>query len=78
MSKSQYFMKQCVLRKSYMAGYHVTTSWIPEKFAIKGTYVKLKGDDGWLIESVGDRRISAEECNRKSQEHKKIPTYGTK
>jgi hypothetical protein len=80
MSKQEYYMKQCVLRKSVESGHRHTTSWLPERYSKVGNIVQLKDNDewvgGWEIISVGDRKITAEECNRKSQEHKKIPTYG--
>jgi len=73
------FMKQCVLRKTYDdVGYRVTTSWLPEKFAVVGTYVKLKDDDGWLVESVGNKRMTSEECSQNSREHTKMSTYQRK
>jgi len=40
---------QCKMRK----GSTEATSWIPEKFAKKGKYLKLKGDNGWQVISVG-------------------------
>lgn len=52
MSKTFYY-RQCQLEK----GCTITTSWIPEKFAIKGKCVKLKKkndewDDGWTVREV--------------------------
>jgi len=47
--------KQCILRR----GDAVMTSWIPERYAVKGKVLKLKDRetkvwrDGWVVESVG-------------------------
>jgi hypothetical protein len=51
-----------------------TTSFIPERFARKGKYLKLKGIDGrwvdgWRVESVGVRMLSSEASER-SQDYK--------
>ena len=40
--------KQCRIQK----GISFQMSWIPEKHAIVGHFVKLKGDDGWQIVKV--------------------------
>lgn len=32
-------------------------SWIPEKYAKVGKYVKLKDDDGWEVIEVGTKKI---------------------
>jgi len=40
---------QCKLRK----GDITTTTWIPEKYAIKGKYIKLLDDNGWEVLEVG-------------------------
>jgi len=40
---------QCELKK----GNTFTTSWIPEKYAKKGKFIKLKEDDGWEVIHVG-------------------------
>lgn len=66
--------RQCRLQK----GPFHTTSWIPEKFAIKGKYVKLKKegstgnkkwDNGWLVVEVGSR-MREEEVLVRSQDYK--------
>ena len=40
-------MRQCRLRKYNR--YQI--AWIPAKFAVKGKYIRLHDDDGWLVES---------------------------
>jgi len=40
--------KQCKLQKGIAFQY----SWLPEKFAKVGEYVKLKDDDGWQVVAV--------------------------
>lgn len=40
---------QCTMMK----GRSRQTAWIPSHFAIRGNFVKLKGDDGWEITDVG-------------------------
>ena len=63
------FFRQCILTKKsgmdtspYVPTeiYSRLTSWIPEQFAHRGNYVKLKQDDGswedgWQISEVGTR-----------------------
>ncbi|MBD3405053.1 MAG: hypothetical protein GF411_02820 [Candidatus Lokiarchaeota archaeon] len=64
--------KQCVLR----LGNTIKTCWIPEKFAVKGKYLKIKNCedawiDGWLVESVGAVEDYAIVCSR-ANSHKKM------
>lgn len=40
---------QCKLKKDNT----FTHSWIPEKYAKKGKFIKLKEDDGWEVIHVG-------------------------
>jgi hypothetical protein len=52
---------QCQLRR----GDTITHSWIPQKYAKKGKYLKLKGEDGvwvdgWLVEETWGIRPSSE------------------
>lgn len=42
--------KQCVLKK----GNKWQVSGIPEQYAKLGQCLKLKGEDGWIVYSVGD------------------------
>jgi len=51
------------------------TSWIPEKFAKVGKYLKLKNEDdtwtdGWKVLEVGDRK-DAKAVEVAQQAHKK-------
>jgi hypothetical protein len=42
---------QCTLRK----GNREQITWIPEKFAKKGKFLKLKKDNGWEVIEVGHK-----------------------
>jgi hypothetical protein len=61
--------RQCKLQK----GVAVTTSWIAERFAKKGKYLKLKmGNewiDGWLVMEVGATRQPEEFVVARSQDY---------
>ena len=50
------FYCQCHLEKGNIE----QVASLPEKFAKRGKYVKLRGDDGWRVMSVG-KRISDKE-----------------
>ena len=72
------YSKQCTMeRKIGKEGKSVLTSWIPEKFALKGGVLKLKdrstGDwtDGWVVESVGKQKRTQKEITERSQDYKK-------
>jgi hypothetical protein len=51
------YYRQCTLEK----GNQVQVSWLPEKFAVKNSIVKLKDnktkewDNGWTVVSVGTK-----------------------
>jgi hypothetical protein len=73
-----YNMIQCEMKK----GETTTTSWIPEKFVKLGNFVKLKDEnnewvDGWKITFVGSK-MSYDNCNKNSQDHKSMATFHTK
>ena len=74
LEKKVLYYRQCRLQK----GPFYTTSWIPEKYAKKGKYVKLKQEDkkgskkwdnGWLVLEVYDRQ-KEEEVFARAQDHK--------
>ena len=59
--------KQCLLRKgdtSYMA-------WIPEKFAKKGKYVRLRGDNGWEVVFASNLCLEEQEIADRSQDYRR-------
>jgi hypothetical protein len=68
------FYKQCTMslasgegRTSYQ------TAWIPEQFAKRGKYLRIKNengdfDNGWLVERAGRKRL--EESLINSDEHR--------
>ena len=67
------FYVQCLLKKNIPDGCHITTVWISEKFAIKGKYIKLKGDDGWEVYRVFsiENKNTVEENERNYTKHRK-------
>ena len=64
------YYKQCRLEKKTDKGVLVETAWIPEKFAIKHKYLKIKQDDGWKVCSVGER-LSEAVVKERSRDYKK-------
>lgn len=49
---------QCSLEKHYDGGKNLRTTYIPQKFAVKDSVVRLKEDDGswsngWIVKLVG-------------------------
>jgi hypothetical protein len=58
------FYRQCLLKKknSYL------TSWLPEKFAKCGKYIKLIDDDGWKVMAVWSR-LSEKEVMENSRDY---------
>ena len=53
--------RQCELERPNEDGSRlVQTSWIPEKFAVKGKWLRLKGEDHWRVVKVYGRRESRE------------------
>jgi hypothetical protein len=74
LEKKKVLYCQCKLTK----GPFRTTSWIPQKYAKKGKYVKLKREDatgirkwdnGWLVVEVGSK-MKEEEVMVRSQDYK--------
>jgi hypothetical protein len=65
MSKS--YHRQCKLEKKEPNINIVTTSWIPEEFAILGKYLRLNDDDGWKVIFIGDRKLS-QNINERSRD----------
>ncbi len=61
-----YYMKQCKLRRRDKT----TVSWLPTKFAVKGKILKLKGIDGWVVESVGNLIQPSDIILERSQDYK--------
>jgi hypothetical protein len=70
MSKTKYYY-QCEMRKPVEHGEKVHTAWIPEKYAVKDKYIKIKWEDGkwedgWRVSYIGGKREAkfAEERSR--------------
>jgi hypothetical protein len=53
-----------------MNGKRATISWIPERYAKKGKYLKLKGEDGWKVVSVSNLRMPEDLVKERSQDYK--------
>lgn len=51
-NKKMNYYKQCTLIK----GSTSDIAWIPEELARLGGYVKIKGEDGWKVITVGTIR----------------------
>lgn len=68
------YFKQCNLEKEIADGKKLLTSWIPEKFAIKGRYLELKNEDqwenGWLVASVGTERLDEKIVEENSRDYR--------
>jgi len=69
--------KQCLLTKFTFSGLINQMTWLPEKFAIQGEYIKLKTedngwDDGWCVKIVY-KGIKFDEnfVSARSQDYKK-------
>ncbi len=64
----------CELSRKVDGGIQNQVSWIPEKFAVKGKYLKLKEDtvwiDGWLVDSASDESLPGNILNDRSQDYK--------
>lgn len=69
MSKKITYHAQCVLKKENT----LRTSWIPEKYAIKGKIVGLKTDgiwsEGWEIRTVSSNRLPSSTMKFIRDEH---------
>lgn len=68
------YSRQCVLVNVGRESKKIKTSWIPEKFAVRGKILKLKEngewEDGWEVVSVGSR-LDSKAVNAASQYYKK-------
>jgi len=64
---AKYNSRQCLLNRNGLR----TVSWIPEKFAIVGKFLKLKEENGWQVEEVYDPAMAYEDVNERSQDYKK-------
>ncbi len=67
------YTRQCSLERVVDGVKTCQISWIPEKFAKAGKYLKLKENNvwehGWKVVHVGARRTAAE-TNIRSQDYK--------
>ena len=68
--------RQCNLSRRTSDTLSVTTTWLPEKFAIMGKYLKLMNGEGefvngWQVDSVSDVARDGRYLNTQSQTYKK-------
>jgi len=69
--------KQCTLHRKGDGVTMVTTTWLPEKYAKKGRFIRLKDrdtgqwHDHWEVRQVGSVFREGEEVVERSQDHKK-------
>ena len=63
-------MKQCTLRN----GDKTQMVWIPLKFAKKGKYLKIKTENGWLVERVHSG-VKLTTLNERSQDYRYTRKY---
>ena len=72
------YYRQCGLERNRPDGnkeYMIT--WLPEKYAVAGKYLKLKTNetekwvDGWMVQSVGDSRREEAEAIERSRDFKR-------
>lgn len=66
---------QCRLRREVRQGVSEhTTSWLPERFAVEGGVVRLRGRDGvwadgWRVESASGEALPERVVNHRSRDH---------
>jgi len=71
------YFKHCVLELIQKDGKTTTTSWLPEKYAIKDKYVELKNRktgkwiNGWKVTIVGTKRLTENQIVSQSQHYRK-------
>ena len=80
MSK-QVLYRQCSLSRKVTDGTAITTSWLPERYAVAGRYLELltergEWENGWHVDSVGGGEPLPE--NFINQRPERIWTNGTK
>ncbi|MBC8103317.1 MAG: hypothetical protein H7Z41_12075 [Cytophagales bacterium] len=66
------FYRQCGLQRANTR----QRAWIPERFAVEGKVLGLKREDGvweegWLVATAGDIRLSGEVVSDRSQDYKR-------
>jgi len=59
--------KQCLMVKNGM--YQI--SWLPERFAKTGKFLKLKEDDGWEVKEVYGPELDEAIVNERSRDYRK-------
>lgn len=73
--RKEIYYRQCVLER----GNTTTVSWIPEKYAETGKYLKLKNEngewvDGWVVKSASTAKVEESflpDSHQQIKDHKK-------
>lgn len=65
------YYRQCIVQYQMEHSSVNMTTWLPEKYAKRGKYLKLKGRDGWMVIEVGSHRYTEEEAVDRAQDHKR-------
>lgn len=65
------YYRQCKVQYQLKHSSILMTTWLPEEFAKRGKFLKLKGKDGWMVTEVGDHRYTEQETLDRSQDYKK-------
>lgn len=70
----KYFLKQCKISRKLGENVSASkTSWLPEKFCKVGQLVTLKDESHrnvWTVQKVGEERVSSENIDDVSNEHR--------
>ena len=72
-----YFLKQCRLEKVVNRSKKLMTTWIPEKYAIKGKIIDLKEkfndgwSNGWKVENVGREKKALFEVKERGRDYRR-------
>ena len=67
--------RQCIMERTINGQNQITTSWLPEKYAILNKIVKLKNrateewSDGWIVKNVSSMFQEKEEVIERSRDY---------
>lgn len=69
------YFKQCTMAKrTDDDNYQFMTSWLPEKFAVKGKHLELKNDGEWegrwVVTAVGAERLDEKTVEENSRDYR--------
>lgn len=63
------FYRQCRMQKIRGLRTSWRIAWIPEQLAVKGKYLKIEEDNGWLVVVRGRRRLEESVLNDSEYRH---------